>query len=271
MPRGRLVEITEENKLEEILRLAADEPAHRPQFCEVLLSSQVFLLGTTGVKNSDGEVNLTAGSKIQIQHWERTDGSSVIPFFSSLDVLKKSINNQESYIILPVRSLFEMTHGATLFLNPKSDYGKQFSPEEVAQLLSIGISQAPSQRVVEKETKVLLGQPSNYPSKMVDSLTQLLTKHGNVKRAYLALMHDTSVDEKPHLIVGIEADGDIEKVIREAGNVAGDTAPEGEPVDLYMVNKNDPGLSQYFINQTKPFYEKKWYSKLKSWFGVGKA
>jgi SseB protein C-terminal domain/SseB protein N-terminal domain len=265
------VEISEENKLEEILRLAADEPAHRPQFCEVLMNSQVFLLGTTGVKDTDGTMDLKAGSTIEIQHWQKPDGSPVLPFFSSLEVLQKSIEAEESYLVLPVRSLFEMTLGATLFLNPKSDYGKEFVPHEVEQLLSIGISQAPSQRVVEKETKVLLGQPSKYPSKMVDSLTQLLAKHSNVKKAYLALMHDTSVDEKPHLIIGIEAEGDIEKVMREAGNVAGDTAPEGEPVDLYKVNENDSGLSQYFINQTKPFYERKWGSKLKSWLGVGKA
>src|SRR5690554_7592101 len=72
MPKGRIVEISAENKLEEILRLAADEPAHRPQFCEVLLSSQVFLLGTTGVPGTDGEVNLEAGSKIQIQDRKST-------------------------------------------------------------------------------------------------------------------------------------------------------------------------------------------------------
>lgn len=256
MPKGRIMEITEENKLEELLRLAAAEPAHRPQFYEVLLSSQIFVLGTTGAPGTDGEVNLEAGSKIQIQHWKKADGSPVIPFFSSLEVLQKSINSEESYLALPARSLFEMTQGATLFLNPKSDYRKEFVPEEVAHLLSIGISQALSQRMVEKKTKVRLGQPSNYPSKMVDSLTQLLAKHGNVKKAYLALMHDTSVDEKPTLIVGIEADGDIEKVMREAGYVASDTSPKGEPVDLYRIDENDSGLSQYFINQTKPFYEK---------------
>jgi len=265
------VEIIEENKLEEILRLAANEPAHRPQFCEILLDSQVFLLGTTGASGTDGEINLEAGSNIQIQHWEKADSSPVIPFFSSLEVLQKSINTEESYLVLPVRSLFEMTQGTTLFLNPKSDYGKEFIPEEVAHLLSIGISQAPSQRVVEKETKVLLGQPSNYPSKMINSLTQLLKKHNNVKKAYLALMHDTSVDEKPHLIVGIEAEGDIEKVMRQAGNVAGDTAPEGEPVDLYRVKNNESGVSDYLINQTKPFYEKKWGSKIRSWLGSGKV
>lgn len=265
------MEISAENKLEGVLRLAADEPAHRRQFCEVLMNSQVYLLGTTGARGTDGDVSLEAGSKIQIQHWQKADGLPVIPFFSSLEVLQKSIETEESYLALPVRSLFEMTLGATLFLNPKSDYGKEFVPQEVEHLLSIGVSQGPSQRVVEKETKVLLGQPSKYPSKMVDSLTKLLANHGNVKRAYLALMHDASVDQKPHLIIGIDAVGDIEKVMREAGNVAADTAPDGEPVDLYRVNDNESGVSQYFVNHTKPFYERKWGSRLKSWFGAGKA
>lgn len=267
------MELTEENKLEEILRLAADEPAHRPEFCEVLLNSTIYVLGNTGMPEGykEEEVTLKAGSNIQIQNWEKPDGSPVIPFFSSLEVLQKSIQSEDSYIALPARALFEMTLGAELFLNPRSDYGKEFLPEEVQHLLSIGISQAPSQRIVEKETQVLLGQPSTYPSKMIDSLTQLFPKHNNVNKAYLALMHDASVDKKPHLIIGIEADGDIEKVMREAGNVAGDTSPEGDPVDLYRVDQNEPGLSQYFINETKPFYEKSWGSKLKSWVGVGKA
>lgn len=265
------METLQENKLEEILRLAANEPAHRPQFCEILMNSQVFLLGTTGESSTNGTVDLKAGSSIQIQHWQKPDGSPVIPFFSSIEILKSSIESEESYLALPVRSLFEITLGATLFLNPRSDYGKEFVPHEVEQLLSIGISHAPSTRVVEKETKVLLGQPAEYPSQMVDSVTQLLAKHSNVKKAYLALMHDTSIDEKPHLIIGIDAEGDIEKIMREAGNVAGDTAPDGEFVDLYRVNENDSGLSDYLKNQTTPFYERKWGSKLKSWLGVGKA
>lgn len=271
MVKGRVVEISKENKLEEILRLAAAEPVHRPKFYEVLLNSHVFLLGTTEKPDIDGQMNLEAGSKIQFQHWEKADGSSVIPFFSSLEVLQKSIDSKESYLVLPVRSLFEITQSATLTLNPKSDYGKEFVPAEISHLLSTGISQPPSQRVVEEETKVLLGQPSNYPSKMVDSLTQLFAKHSNVKKAYLALMHDTSVDESPHLIVGIEADGDIKKVIWEAGNVTRCITPKGEAVDLYKVKKNESGISEYLINQTKPFYERKWGSKLRSWFASGKA
>ena len=215
----------EESELDKILRLAAGEPAHRPQFCEVLMRSEVFLLGSTEKSGMGGVVNLEAGNRVQIQHWQKPDGSAVIPFFSSLEVLKDSIEAEESYLALPARSLFEITLGATLVLNPRSNYGKEFVPEEVEHLLSMGVSRVPSRRVVEKETEVLLGQPAHYPTKMIDSLTQFFAKHTDVKKAYLALMHDTSIDEKPHLIIGIETEGDAEKIIREAGNVAGDTAP----------------------------------------------
>ncbi|MFP3851646.1 enhanced serine sensitivity protein SseB C-terminal domain-containing protein [Pseudomonas sp. W5-01] len=231
----------QENTLEQSLRMAADEPAHRPDFFTTLLNSTVYVLGTAGT--GKGHVTLEAGSDISIANWHKADGSPVIPFFSSLQTLQASIESEESYVEIPARSLFEITLGAPLFLNPKSPYGKEFLPEEVRHLLSDGIGQKPAQRTVEKNTNVLLGQPSQYPSRMVNSLTQLLAKHRNVKRAFLALMHDASVDQKPHLIIGIEADGDIERVMREAGSVAGDTAPDGEPVDLYRVTKGGKALA----------------------------
>jgi hypothetical protein len=91
---------------------------------------------------------------------------------------------------------------------------------------------------------------------MVASLTTLLAKHSNVKAAYLALMHDRSRDETPHLIVGIEVEGDFENVVREAGTVAADTAPAGEPVDLIRVVRGQSGMAKYFLEEVKPFYER---------------
>jgi len=58
-------------------------------------------------------------------------------------------------------------------------------------------------------------------------------------------MHDTSRDAKPDLVVGVQADGVVEDLFREVGVVAGDSAPGGEPVDLYRVDPNDKGLSQH--------------------------
>ena len=62
--------------------------------------------------------------------------------------------------------------------------------------------------------------------------------------------------EKPHLIVGIEAEGDFENVVREAGTVAADTAPAGEPVDLIRVIRGESGIGQYFLEKVKPFFER---------------
>lgn len=264
-----VMDAQQENTLEKSLRLAADEPAYRPDFFRTLLSSTIYVLGTAGAE--EGNVTLEAGSKIAILRWEKQDGTPVIPFFSSLATLQNSIDGEQPYLELSARSLFEMTLGTHLFLNPKAPFGKELFPEEVQHLLSEGIGQKVIERTLQKETKVLLGQPAKYPSEMVDSLTQLLAKHHNVKRAFLALMHDASIDEHPHLVVGIEVDGDFELVLREAGSVAGDTAPDGEPVDLYRISEDESGLSRYFLTQTDPFYERKWGSKLRSFFGFGKA
>lgn len=260
----------EENALDKALRRAADEPAERPEFYHILLESTVFVIGSSN-QISEGISTLEAGSNVQIQNWQKQDGSPVIPFFSSLQALERAIEGEESYMALPARPFFEMTRGATLVLNPRSDYGKEFFPDEIEALLSEGVNKLPASRVVQKETKVLLGQPKDYPAAMVSSLTTLLSKHSDVKAAYLALMHDPSVDEKPHLVIGIEAENHFENVIREAGAVAGDMAPAGEPVDLVRVIHGEHGLSRYFLEEVKPFYERTWGSKLKSVFGFGRA
>ena len=249
---------TEDNVLEIALELAASEPAHRPEFYRLLLESTIFILGSSGQMEAmqEGPVTLKADTQIQVTNWVRPDGSSVIPFFTSLRALQQAIADDEKYIALPARTFFEITRGAELILNPRSEFGKEFTPEEVEALLDEGINQVATTRVIKEDTQVLLGQPAEYPKAMVASLTTLLAKHNNVKAAYLALMHNPSEDEKPHLIVGIEAEGDFENVIREAGAVAADTAPQGEPVDLIRVVRGQSGMAQYFLEEVKPFYER---------------
>ena len=245
---------TEENALELALMLAASEPGHRPEFFRLLLESTIVVLGSSD-QLEEGTVTLKAKTKVGIQNWERPDGSSVIPFFSSLRALQLTVVGEEHYLALPARTFLEMTRGAELVLNPRSAYGKEFTAAEVKALLAEGVNRLSTRGVVEQDTKVLLGQPANYPTAMVASLATLLAKHNHVKAAYLALMHDVSVDVKPHLIVGIEAEGDFENVIREAATVVADTAPKGEPVDLIRVVRGDEGLGQYFVAEVKPFYE----------------
>lgn len=259
-----------ENELETALRRAADDPAFRPEFYKLLVESQVFILGDSD-SLGEGEPTMPAGSKLGIVNWQRQDGSPVIPFFTSLPALQRAIEEEQTYVALPARAFFEITQGASLMLNPRLPYGKEFFPQEITALLATGINQIPDRRVVEKETKVLLGQPQDYPSEMVAAVSKLLPRHPNVKAAYLALMSQQDVTPPTSLVLGIEGDGDLEEALRQAGSVASDTRPEGIPVDLVAVKAGEPGLSEYFRRSTKPFYERTLGTRLKSVFGFGRA
>ena len=254
-----------ENRLERLLPLAAEEPAHRPEFYRLLLQSTVYVLGTG---SEEGEAGVDAAGEVQIQFWEKPDGTPIVPFFSSLEKLHASSQAEQPYLALPATSLFEMTRGTALVLNPDSPYGREFTLEEVAFLLAGKLDDPPVQRrVMPTGTRIVFGEPAEYPVKLVDSLTQLLAKHGNVKRSFLALIYDPSVDdERPHLVVGIEADGDITDVIGKAGAVAADIMDATESLDFIQVREGEPGLSENFLTSIKPFYTRGSRAGLRSFF-----
>ncbi|WP_431225380.1 enhanced serine sensitivity protein SseB [Serratia sp. L9] len=259
--------VSDENELERLLTLAASEPAYRPAFFRELLDSTVYILGDSEQVQQEGEITLNADTPVNIQHWEKQDGSSVVPFFSSLEALQKAVEDEQPFIAMPARVLFEITQGAELFLNPKGNQGKEFLPAEIAMLLATGGVVKPAERYIDPETQLLLGQPEEYPAAMVDALTTLFSHRKPVRRAFLALMHDQAVDEKPNLLIGLEVDGDqaeIEALISEAGMVASETAPNDEPVDFCLVEENARGVSHYLINHSQPFYQRRWGSWLRN-------
>ena len=258
------------NDLERKLMLAADDPASRPEFYEALMGSEVFVIGFTD-SEGEGVATIPAGAKLSIVNWEKNDGTPIIPFFTSLEALQRALKEEARYVALPARSFFEITRGSFLMLNPSSPYGKEFFPNEVQALLETGMNHVPQSRVVQKETKMLLGQPANYPSEMVSALTALLAKHSAVKAAYLCLMHDSSVGEKPTLVVGFEGEDDLSKAMQAAGSVAADTAPKGEVVDFTVLKRGESGLSDYMFKSVKPFYERSWGAKIRSIFRAGNA
>ncbi|HUW54755.1 MAG TPA: SseB family protein [Rhodanobacter sp.] len=137
----------EENSLEHALRVAVTDPSSLADFYRELLESEVYVIGSSvveegdSVQDEDGAVPLQPEVRVSIQSWLRSDGSPVTPLFSSLSVLQRSITRQMSYLLLPARTLFELTAGAALVLNPKSDYSKELLPHEVASLLAEGVDQ----------------------------------------------------------------------------------------------------------------------------------
>ncbi|PLR36785.1 endopeptidase IV [Chimaeribacter californicus] len=257
---------TQGSELEQLLMQAVSEPAQRPAFYRALMDATVLVL--TDNQAPEGEVVLDAGSPLSLQVWEKQDGTNVLPFFSSLAALQRAVEREQPFMALPVRVLFEMTEGAELFLNPKNEYGKEFTPQEVSQLLQEGTAGKPLERVLEAGTEFLIGQPEHYPAAMVDALTTLFSQRKPVRRAFLALIHDKTSDERPNLLVGLEIDGaseqEIEQLIQEAGSVASEALADDEPVDFCLVNEKERGISHYLIQHTQAFYQRRWGSWLRN-------
>lgn len=247
-------------RLEEVLKLAATEPAHRPEFFTLLMEASVWVPGSATSEQLD------ASTPVELQHWEKDDGTSVIPFFTSEAAMAEATEGEQSYVMLPVRTLFEMTQGETLFLNPKLPAGKEFSPREIAHLLGEEGSALSQQTVLEGGTSLLLSEVAEPPAQMIDSLTQLLSKYKQVRRAFVAHIKEHA-DDQPNLLIAIEADSDVDTIIRAVGAVATDTLLEDEPVDICQIVEGEKGISHFFTAHITPFYERRWGSFLREFKG----
>lgn len=245
------------NELETLLEQAATEPAYRPAFFRTLLDSTVWVPGNA----AEGEA-VVEESALDIQHWEKDDGTSVIPFFTSLAALQQAVDDEQAFVVMPARTLFEMTLGETLFLNAKLPTGKAFTPREISHLVGEEGSPLSQQEVLEGGTALLLSEVAEPPAQMVDSLTTLFKSIKTVKRAFLCSIKEKA-DEQPNLLIGIEAEGDIEEIIHAAGSVATDTLPGDEPVDICQVVEGEKGISHFMIAHITPFYERRWGSFLR--------
>jgi len=245
-------------RLEEVLKLAATEPAHRPEFFSLLMEASVIVPGTSA---EDGQA-IDAATPVDLQHWEKDDGTSIIPFFTSVSALEQAVSEEQAYLIMPVRTLFEMTLGETLFLNPKLPNGKEFSPREIAHLSGEGSNALSQQTVLEGGTSLLLSEIAEPPAQMIDSLIQLFVKHKTVRRAWVATIRE-GAGQPANLLIGIEAEGDVDTVIQAAGSVATDTVLDDEPIDICQVVDGEKGISHFFIAHITPFYERRWGSFLR--------
>lgn len=237
------------NELEILLEKAATEPAHRPAFFRTLLESTVWVPGSA----AEGEA-IVEDSALDLQHWEKEDGTTVIPFFTSLEALQQAVEDEQAFVVMPARTLFEMTLGETLFLNAKLPTGKEFMPREISLLLAEEGSPLSTQEVLEGGESLILSEVAEPPSQMIDSLTTLFKTIKPVKRAFLCAIKEHA-DAQPNLLIGIEADGEIEEIIHAAGNVA---LPGDEPIDICQVRKGEQGISHFITEHIAPFYERRW-------------
>ena len=142
----------------------------------------------------------------------KDDGTSVIPFFTSLEALQQAVADEQAFVMMPARTLMAMTLGESLFLNPKLPSGKELTPREISHLLGEEGSPLSTQTVLEGG-EALLSEVAEPPAQMVDSLTTLFKTLKTVKRAFLCSIKERA-DAPANLLIGIEAEGILKPLSR---------------------------------------------------------
>lgn len=247
--------MTPENPLEHALIAAATEPDARPTFYRLMLESPLFTINDNETAPaSEGIQTVEAGTRLHIPTVD-IQGVQHMPIFSSLSRLRAAIDSQRKYIAMNGRQLLELVQASPLILNPGSPYGKQFLPNETAAMLSGEIFRGYATKTVEQPTRILLGQPANYPSHLTEALVKTFRGLSAVDAGYLA--HSAFEDSKaaPHTIIGVDARGEWEPIIDAVARTLRSAARESEIVDVIRID--DAEISRYMRDETKPFYKRK--------------
>jgi hypothetical protein len=107
-----------------------------------------------------------------------------------------------------------------------------------------------SQQVITKETKVLLGEPKEYPTEMVQAISDYLKQQPLARRAWLRLMFRDN--EQSYLLV-VDFSGDKDVLF---GAIAGAARPYLNDMYIDMVPYQD-SFGRDATEGVNPFYEKK--------------
>ena len=235
-----------ENPLEQALHLAYNDAAQRPAFFQRLLDSEVYVIGEPVEGNED--------KKVSVASWRRADGARIIPFFTSLAAMRRAFQPDATYCTMSARTLFEITRGVYLCLNPESPQQCELTPAQVAGLLDPSGPPFTVTETLPADLGLSLAAPVPYPAAMVEALIGLLASHPEVRAAWVASLTMGVPGEEAQLVVGIETDGDFEALIQRACPIAAASAPQHTPLAMVQVLKDGSQFSRYFLGRAAPFY-----------------
>ena len=242
-----------ENDLEKTLMEAATTASARKEFYQKLLWNELVVL-TNGHDNSEeGVRTLEKNKTVQFVTFE----NGQIPVFTSTNRIfdKGIIKEQVPFMALKGQDLFGVAKGATFILNPYSGYGKELLPNEIESLLNGSIFEQQNEMTIEQDTEIQIGQPAQYPTHLIEGLIKLFKEKESVNAAYLAAIKMDKTEKLPHLMIAIDVEGNMSSITNEAGPLA-EKLLNNEIVDFIQIDKNG-GISDYFLNETEPFYKRK--------------
>jgi len=125
-----------DNSIEKLLRKASLDARFYEEFCKEVLSTTLLVL-TPNISAVTESRIAQVDEEIKIVSFP--DGR--IPIFSRIERIRDIGDTTDRVYFLKMkgRNLFELTLGNTLVLNPYSDYGKEFLPGEISNILKLNV------------------------------------------------------------------------------------------------------------------------------------
>ena len=238
------------NPLEHALIKAAADPTQRGPFVRELLAATVLVVGDPGAA---GHVAAgPQGGGLAVKWGTMPDGRPCIPFYSSAEWLAGVVQRQVPILRLPARDLFEGTRGATLALNLGAPLAKEFTPGEIANLLGGGEAAA---NALGNPSAVVISLPEVEPLAYLAAATTVFSHHPEVRAAFLGWIHYPQAGTPPHLIVGVEGQGDLKDAMYDASSASDAEDDPNGLVDFVVVTPDADGIAGWLYKNGRKFYE----------------
>jgi len=247
------------NPLEQALFNSAVDNTLLPIFYDLLMESNVFILGSI-IGKTAGSFNIEEDQEFDIQHWENEeDNSPVIPFFTSIQMLQQAIPEDSPYVEMPTTNFMEMTLGVSLVLNPNTDYSVELDFADVSGLLKLNPEELLEELDVDEaeEGEMFLGVLDMSPITLCKEMTHVFAHYPQIETAYMAAIQVPSETTEVHLLVGLEGKGDLDAVIPDIADNISEEANDSdyEMFDFYVMSENDPEeISQFLKEHNTAFY-----------------
>jgi len=229
-----------ENDIERLLMRASAEPAERPAFARALLDAEIVLVlvpegGDPIVPGPDGNAVIPEGTKMVLPSAVRGEERQ-IPFFTARSRAQAWYRNDHVAVPERTRDLFARYPGAPFVLNPGSDYGKDYTPGEVARLLAGDFDlSAPQAVTTQAPQQIMLAHPSEIPTALIEALAREFADVKSVRGAWLMLAMRGGEAEQSWML-GVDHTGAWQEV-RDAigraivGDILGGRVLDAMPLD----------------------------------------
>lgn len=207
-------------------------------------------------REEDGNATILKDTVISFEGINDANGNHFIVAYTDWESLRRDPRHPDDdveTVVLSFDDYCEMVKNncSGIAINPFSD--NYVMPKELIQHVKEIKEMQQSghcEKVVQKDTKVQVGEPAEYPVQMIDAISKAAKTDRRVNAIHLKLM--VNGDEKSYLLI-VDFNGDRNEVFGLLANAGKPFLPEGMYLDIVPISDN----SWKKVADNKPFYRKK--------------